>query len=84
MEELKCKLTEYISIHSGKTMWGLDCDIDELFQEILKIQLYIQIKESLLTTNECDNIIPTNLIQKINSYIVSIGRNRNKTCRNCN
>jgi len=83
MDQLKCKLAEYAVLYSTKIMWGMDCDLEQLYAEILKLQSYINVKESLLTVNECDDIIPTALIQKIDSYIALLSRGKNKTCRNC-
>ena len=83
MEQLKCKLAEYAIAYSAKVMWGMDCDLEELYQEIMKLQKYVDVKESLLTTNDCETIIPVSLIQKIDSYITSLNRRRNSTCRNC-
>jgi hypothetical protein len=84
MEQLKCKLAEYAILYSAKIMWGLDCDIEELLLEIAKLQMYISIKKSLETPNTCVNVISVDLIQKIDSYIASLNRSRNLTCRNCN
>lgn len=84
MEQLKCKLAEYAILYSAKIMWGLDCDIKELLLEIAKLQMYVSIKKSLETSNTCTNVISVNLIQKIDSYIASLNRSRNLTCRNCN
>ena len=84
MDQLKCKLAEYSILYSAKVMWGMDCDIEELLLEILKLQGYVFVKESLETVNDCDVKIPVDLIQKIDAYIASLNRRRNITCRNCN
>jgi hypothetical protein len=84
MDQLKCKLVEYAISYSAKVMWGMDCDLEELLQEILKIQGYIFVMQSLETPNDCETIIPVDLIQKIDAYIASLNRRRNATCRNCN
>lgn len=83
MNQLRCKLSEYVILYSSKIMWGMDCDIDELKLEILKIQGYLFTLEVLAESNDCINTIPVNLIQKIESYMLSLNRRKNKTCRNC-
>lgn len=84
MDQLKCKLAEYAILYSAKVMWGMDCDLEELLLEILKIQGYVFCLESLETVNDCEVKIPVDKIQKIDSYIASLNRRRNTTCRNCN
>jgi len=83
MIQLQCKLTEYVILYTAKLMWGLDCDIEALHQEIMKLEHYKQVKESLESPNDCTDLIPTELIQKIDSYIALLNRKRNKNCRNC-
>jgi len=83
MIQLRCKLTEYVILYSAKVMWGLDCDIDALLQEMAKLEYYLQVLETLETVNDCDVQIPTEITQKINSYVALLGRTRNTNCRNC-
>jgi len=83
MEELKCKLVEYSILFSAKIMWGLDCELAELRLEIRKLQQYIAVQESLETTNDCNDLIPVDLIQKIDAYIMALSRRKNRNCRNC-
>ena len=83
MEQLRCKLTEYVILYSGKVMWGMDCDIEALLQEMSKIEYYLQVLETLETVNDCTDQISTDITQKINSYIALLNRKRNKNCRNC-
>ena len=83
MEQLRCKLTEYVILYSGKLMWGMDCDLEPILQEISKIEYYLQVLETLETTNSCTDQISTNITQKINSYISLLNRKRKRDCRNC-
>jgi hypothetical protein len=41
MELLKCKLLEYAVLYSGKSLWGLDCDLQQLQIELEKIDCLI-------------------------------------------
>jgi hypothetical protein len=82
METLKCKLLEYAVLYSGKTLWGLDCDLEELQIELLKVYKYLFLKKSLETPNDCD-IIPMRLQQKIEQYIKNLKRKRSSFCVNC-
>lgn len=83
MEQLKCKLAEYSIMYSSKIMWGMDCDLEAILEEMYKIQRYIFILETLQTTNTCNDKIHPTLIDKINDYIRALNRNKNRTCRNC-
>lgn len=83
MDELKCKLAEYSISYAAKIMWGMDCDVEELTLEMMKIQGYIAVKETLLTSNTCETQIPVDLIQKIEAYLAFLNRKRNLTCRKC-
>lgn len=83
IDELKCKLTEYVVLYAGKVMWGMDCDLVTLQQEILKLEYYKQVLESLETTNDCTDKIPYTVTQKITSYLAQLNRVRNTVCRHC-
>lgn len=83
MIQLKCKLAEYVILYSAKLMWGMECDIEKLYQEILKLEGYIQVLDSLETANDCEDLIPASLTQKITSYINSLDRESNRNCRHC-
>lgn len=82
IDTLKCKLLEYSVLFSGKILWGLDCELDELVIELKKLYSYIIIKESLDSSNECDHI-PVSLQQKINNYINLLNRKKSSFCKNC-
>lgn len=83
MNTLKCKLLEYAVLYSGKMLWGLDCELEELQIELEKLYKYIFLLESLETSNEC-NHIPVTLQRKIDKYINLLNRKRSYFCKNCN
>jgi hypothetical protein len=79
---LKCKLLEYAVLYSGKSLWGLDCDLEQLQIELEKIYRYLYLLNSLEQTNNCDHI-PTSMQEKINNYIKALSRKRSTFCKNC-
>jgi hypothetical protein len=79
---LKCKLLEYAVLYSGKSLWGLDCDLEQLQIELEKIHRYIYLLNSLESVNNC-KVIPVSMQDKINNYIKALGRKRTTFCRNC-
>jgi hypothetical protein len=87
MDVLKCKLLEYAIMYSGKIMWGLDCDLEALRQELFKINNYIEILKELETNTlgeePCIEEIPQTIVQKIDSYVAALERKKNINCRNC-
>jgi hypothetical protein len=83
IDELKCKLTEYTVLYAGKILWGMDCDLAVIQQEIVKLEYYRQVLESLETDNTCTEQIPYPIRQKITSYLNQLSRVRNTVCRHC-
>lgn len=81
---LECKLAEYSALYSGKIMWGLDCDIEQLELELYKIYSYIFLLNTLNTANDCEYHIPVDLIQKIKQYQKAINKRNSTFCSNCN
>ena len=80
--KLKCRLAKYASIYSGKLIWGIDCNIDLLQQEINTIFRYLNILDIYLTENSCVHI-PQKTIKKIKSYVKDFSKNSSNFCKNC-
>lgn len=83
MITLKCKLLEYSTLYSGKLLWGLDCELEELQIELDKLYKYIYLQRSLEESNDCERI-SINIQQKINNYITLLNKKRTSFCKNCN
>jgi hypothetical protein len=79
---LKCKLLEYSVLLSGKILWGLDCEVEQLRIEVNKIYRYIYLLESLQEPNDCKHI-PIKLQQKIKNYINQLSKNKSLFCNDC-
>ena len=82
MNVLRCKLLEYAVLYAGKSLWGLDCDLEQLQVELEKIHRYLYLLNSLETENECDHI-PVKIEEKINNYIKALSRKKSTFCKNC-
>ena len=82
-EKLNCKFADLTALYAGKLLWGMDCNIDALVDEILEIYGYIAILDILKDSNNCEVHIPNRLKQKIDSYIKLINRSNSNFCNNC-
>jgi hypothetical protein len=82
MNTLKCKLLEYAVLYSGKSLWGLDCDLEQLQIELEKIHRYLFLLNSLESQNDCPHI-PIKMQEKIDNYIKALNRKRSTFCKNC-
>ncbi len=85
MNTLQCRLTYYAYLYSGKLLWGLDCELEQIEIELYKLHSYIKIKEVQSESNDCTKIIPISLEQKVNNYIKLMNKKSysSKICRNC-
>lgn len=87
MEELKCKLAYYSYLYAGKLLWGLDCDIEGIRNEMFKMSRYISVIEIQTYTDEYNNCaepFKQHLKEEIDRYIKSLNRKQYSFCRNCN
>jgi hypothetical protein len=82
MDNLKCKIAYYSYLFSGKLMWGLDCDIEQLEIELYKLYTYLKVYTVQQSSNECCKI-PVKLEQKVNNYIKSLSKRTSKFCKSC-
>jgi hypothetical protein len=74
---LKCELTKLVHLYSSRIQWGIDCDIDKLYNRALVIRNQIAILENLCPVSPSilrHITIDVNKIQNSNSI---------NLCTNC-
>lgn len=75
LEQLKCYLTELLILHSKRLLYGIECDLEEIFNAVLVIQRYIDILTHLHRCNVYGNIV-----DEINKYLNTIQQTYALTC----
>jgi hypothetical protein len=75
IDQLKCNLTELLVLHSKRLLYGIECDLDKMIEDVLSIQRYIDILSSLSLCNLYGNIV-----DEINKYLNMIQQTYSLTC----
>lgn len=75
IEQLKCNLTELLVLHSKRLLYGIECDLDKMLEDVLSIQRYIDILNNLTLCN-----IYGNIVDEINKYLNMIQQTYSLTC----
>lgn len=83
INKLECRLSRLMAIYSGKLIWGIDCNIDLLTEEIEDVYFHLQVLEVNESANNCSTHIPQDLIKKAESYIKVSSKTNSKFCKNC-
>lgn len=83
INKLECRLSRLMATYSGKLIWGIDCNIDLLTEEIEDVYFHLQVLEVNESTNNCSTHIPQDLIKKAESYIKVSSKTNSKFCKNC-
>ena len=84
VDALNCYILELTSLKTGKILWGLDCDIEEL-----KIAIEKSLKVRYLNNincKTCDIDMPKELrkdLQRFNRFLKNRRNQKSKFCKNC-
>lgn len=78
IDQLKCNLTELLVLHSKRLLYGIECDLDKMIEDVLSIQRYIDILNNLTLCN-----IYGNIVDEINKYLNMIQQTYSLTCWGC-
>lgn len=84
MDALNCYLLELVNLHTGKALWGMDCDLDSLEIAIKKL-----IKNRYLLSKKCTDckydlpLEKEEVLRKLKRFLKNRKQPRSKICNNC-
>ena len=76
--QLNCNMIELLTLHSNRTLYGIDCDLETIFNNIVQSQRYIDI---LTYLSECN--VVGNIVDEINNFIKDLIQTYSLTCIKC-
>lgn len=84
VDALNCYLLELVSLKTGKILWGLDCEIQELQIVIEKSLKYRYLKSKKCT--DCEVSFPLELrrdLARFDKFLKNRKVQKSKFCKNC-
>lgn len=78
IEDLKCKFVNLMIIYSKRLLYGYNCNIDGLWEELMKLSRIIKLHEHIESCN-----LRGNILDEINKELKSINKIYGELCKNC-
>lgn len=78
IKDLKCKYVKLMSIYSNRLLYGYNCNIDNLWEELMKLSRIIKLHEHIELCN-----LRGNILDEINKELGSINKIYRELCKDC-